>query len=341
MPSQVPLSLPRGLVSPADGPMLVTGAAGFIGSHIAETLVQAGVAVRVLDNLSTGKLEHMASFKDKVEFLQGDLRSIEDCRRAVSGVKAVIHQAALRSVPKSVDNPIDSHESNSTGTLNLLWAAKEAKVGRVVYASSSSVYGDSKRFPQKETDLPAPLSPYAASKLAGEHYCVLFAKTYGLPTVSLRYFNVFGPRQDPESLYSAVIPRFMEQAWRGEPLELHWDGKQSRDFTHIRNIVFANFLALKTEKGVGRAYNIANGCSYSLNDLIRVIEKVVGRRLERKRHPKRAGDVRKTYADISGAKRDLGYKALMGFEDGIVDTWNYFASAYFKGRARPRAASAA
>ncbi|MDD5629651.1 MAG: NAD-dependent epimerase/dehydratase family protein, partial [Elusimicrobia bacterium] len=196
---------------------LVTGGAGFIGSNIAAELVRRGERVRVLDNLCTGKLEHMASFRQRVEFLRGDIREPADCRRAVKGACYVIHQAALRSVPKSVDNPAVSHESNSTGTLNMLIAAHEAKVKRFVYASSSSVYGNTALFPQREDHLPRPLSPYAAQKLAGEHYAVLFTKTYGLETVSLRYFNVFGPRQDPESLYSAVIPKFMEQAYMGVP----------------------------------------------------------------------------------------------------------------------------
>ena len=318
---------------------LVTGGAGFIGSHITEELVRRGEKVRVLDNMSTGKEEHMASFRDKIEFMRGDLRSSEDCRRAVEGAEVVIHQAAIRSVPKSVDRPTESHDSNSTGTLNLLLAPKAAKVRRVVYASSSSVYGDAKRFPQKEEYRPMPVSPYACSKLAGEQYCIMFTKLYGLETVSLRYFNVFGPRQDPESQYSAVIPKFMEQAYLGLPLEVHWDGKQRRDFTHIKNVVSANLLAAKTKKGVGETYNIANGRTYSLLDLVRVIEKLCGRKLERRHHPMRAGDVRKTFADISRAKKFLGYKPLVGFDDGLAETWEYFTGAYFK--RRPEAEKAA
>ncbi|MDE2236668.1 MAG: NAD-dependent epimerase/dehydratase family protein, partial [Elusimicrobia bacterium] len=216
----------------SDKPLwLVTGGAGFIGSNIAAELVRRGRRVRVLDNLSTGKLEHMASFRGAVEFLRGDIRFPADCRRAVKGASYVIHQAAIRSVPKSVDNPMASHDSNSTGTLNMLLASKEARVKRFVYASSSSAYGDCKRFPQKEEFKPEPVSPYACQKLAGEQYAIMFTKAYGLETVSLRYFNVFGPRQDPESLYSAVIPKFMEQAYLGLPLEVHWDGRQQRDFT--------------------------------------------------------------------------------------------------------------
>ncbi|MBI5630798.1 MAG: GDP-mannose 4,6-dehydratase [Elusimicrobia bacterium] len=313
---------------------LVTGGAGFIGSNIAEELVRRGKKVRILDNLSTGKLEHMAGFKDRVEFMRGDIRAFEDCQRGVAGAAYVIHQAAIRSVPKSVDRPIDSHEANATGTLNMLIAAKEAGVKRFVYASSSSVYGDANRFPQKEEYRPQPVSPYACSKLAGEHYAMLFTKTFGLETVSLRYFNVFGPRQDPESTYSAVIPRFMDQAYRGEPLEVHWDGRQRRDFTHIGNVVAANLLAAAAKKGVGETFNIANGKTYSLLDLIRVIENILGRELELQHFPKRQGDVRKTFADISRARRMLGYKPVMNFEDGLKDTWNYFVNNYFKAKAR-------
>lgn len=313
----------------ADELWLVTGGAGFIGSNIAEELVRRGKKVRILDNFSTGKREHIESFADRVELIEGDIRNLETCRQAVRGAAYVLHQAAIRSVPKSVDKPTESHDSNATGTLNMLIAAKEAKIRRFVYASSSSVYGDAKKFPQRESYKPQPVSPYACQKLMGEHYAIMFTKVYGLETVSLRYFNVFGPRQDPESLYSAVIPRFMEQAYRGEPLEVHWDGKQQRDFTHIANVVAANLLAATSKKGVGETHNIANGKTYSLLDLIRVIEKIVGRKLERNHHPMRQGDVRKTYADISLARKNLGYKPVMNFEDGVKDTWDYFVKSYF------------
>jgi UDP-glucose 4-epimerase len=309
---------------------LVTGGAGFIGSHIAEHLVREGKRVRIVDNFSTGKPEHMASFKDKVEIAEGTITDLDFCRQAVQDADYVIHQAAIRSVPKSVDNPTESHDANATGTLNMLIASKEAGVKRFVYASSSSVYGDAKKFPQKEDYRPQPISPYAASKLTGEYYAILFSKTYGLETVSLRYFNVFGPRQDPESQYSAVIPKFMEQAYLGQPLEVHWDGKQSRDFTHIDNVILANLLAAKTKKGIGEAFNIANGKTYSLLDVIKVIESLVGHKLELKHTPMRKGDVRKTWADISKARRLLAYKPSMNFENGLKDTWNYFLHNYFK-----------
>ncbi|MBI4346652.1 MAG: NAD-dependent epimerase/dehydratase family protein [Elusimicrobia bacterium] len=308
----------------------MTGGAGFIGSNIAEELVRQGKRVRVLDNMSTGKRQHMAGFFDEIEFVQGDIRDLGVCRRAMKDVDYAIHQAAIRSVPKSVDKPTESHEANATGTLHMLIAAREARVKRFVYASTSSAYGDETKFPQKELYKPAPLSPYGASKLCGEHYCILYSKTMGLETVSMRYFNVFGPRQDPESLYSAVIPKFMEQAYQGLPLEVHWDGKQSRDFTHVKNVVAANLLAAKSTKAVGKMVNIANGRSYSLLDIIRVLEQIVGHKLERRHHPKRQGDVRKTWADITQARKLLGYKPVMGFEPGLRDTWNYFVEHYFK-----------
>ncbi|HVE11845.1 MAG TPA: SDR family oxidoreductase [Elusimicrobiota bacterium] len=311
---------------------LVTGAAGFIGSHIAEELARRGKKVRVLDNFSTGKRSHMASFAGKVQLVRGDIRNPAACRRAVKGATYVIHQAAIRSVPKSVDRPTESHDVNATGTLNMLLAARDARVKRFVYASTSSAYGDATRFPQKEEYKPEPVSPYAASKLCGEHYALLFTKSFGLEAVALRYFNVFGPRQDPESLYSAVIPKFMEQAYTGKPLEVHWDGKQTRDFTHIANVVQANLLAATTRDGVGHVFNIANGRTYSLLDVIAALEKIVGGKLERRHSPKRKGDVRKTWADISRARKLLGYKPKMDFDAGIRDTWDYFEKIYFRGR---------
>lgn len=311
---------------------LVTGGAGFIGSHIVETLVKRGEKVRIIDNFSTGKKSHMAAFATKVKVIRGDIQNLATCRRAVKGAKYVIHQAAIRSVPKSMDTPTLSHDANATGTLNMLIAARDARVKRFVYASSSSAYGEAKIFPQKESQKPAPVSPYAASKLCGEHYAILFSKGMGLETVSLRYFNVFGPRQDPESLYSAVIPKFMEQAYLGKPLTVHWDGKQSRDFTHIDNVVQANLKSAKTRTGIGEAFNIANGKTYTLLDVVRVIEKLCGRKLKRIHTPMRKGDVRKTKADISRAKRFLGYKPTVNFERGLRDTWEYFEEFYFKGK---------
>ncbi|MBU2574148.1 MAG: SDR family oxidoreductase [Elusimicrobia bacterium] len=304
---------------------LVTGGAGFIGSNIVEGLLAAGETVRVFDNFSTGKKENLAPFMHKIKLFKGDIRNPAALKKAMKGVAYVSHQAALRSVPKSVDNPVDCNEVNVTGTLNVLMAAKNAGVKRLVYASSSSAYGDSRVFPQVETLQPNPISPYAVAKLAGEHYCMVFARTYRFETVSLRYFNVFGPRQNPESMYSAVIPKFMELAQAGRPLEVHWDGRQSRDFTFVKNVVDANIKAARLPNVAGNVYNIAAGATASLLDIISGLEEILGRKLEKKSLPKRAGDVRKTWADISKAGKELGYKPLVGFKDGLKATWEYFS----------------
>jgi len=303
---------------------LVTGGAGFIGSNIAEELVRRGERVRIFDNFCTGKKERIAPFLKDIELIKGDLRKPADLRRALKGVTYVSHQAALRSVPRSIDNPFDSNDVNVTGTLNLLMEAKKAGVKRVVYASSSSAYGDCKEFPQRETMKTSPLSPYAVSKLAAENYCVVFAKTFGLETVCLRYFNVFGPKQDPESKYSAVIPLFFECGQAGKPLEIHWDGKQSRDFTYVGNVVQANLKAMTAKNVSGEVFNIACGTSHSLLDMVRIIEEILGKKLTKKFLPKRGGDVRKTYADISKARKLLGYNPAVDFEEGLVATWQYF-----------------
>jgi nucleoside-diphosphate-sugar epimerase len=310
---------------------LVTGGAGFIGSHLAEGLVRRGERVRVLDNLSTGRLDKLAAVQGRFQFVKGDITRPADCAKACRGASYVLHQAAIRSVPKSMDRPLPSNEANVTGTLNMLVAARDAGVKRFVYASSSSAYGGCKIYPQREDMRPQPLSPYAVSKLAGEHYAIVWARSFGLETVSLRYFNVFGPRQDPESLYSAVIPKFMEQALAGVPLDVHWDGLQSRDFTHVDNVVAANILAAKAPARVsGEVFNVANNSTHSLLDMIGVIEKIVGRKLPRRHHPMRGGDVRKTWADNRKIRRVLGYKPVKGFEEGLRETWDWFV----KGRGR-------
>ena len=306
---------------------LVTGGAGFIGSHLAEGLVRRGERVRVLDNLSTGRLDKLAAVRGEIEFMKGDITRPADCAKACRGASFVLHEAAIRSVPKSMDRPMPSNEANVTGTLNMLVAARAAKVARFVYASSSSAYGGCKIFPQREDMRPQPLSPYAVSKLAAEHYAIVWARSFGLSTVSLRYFNVFGPRQDPESLYSAVIPKFMEQALAGVPLDVHWDGLQSRDFTHVDNVVSANILAARAPAKVsGEVFNVANNSTHSLLDMIRVIESIVGRKLARRHHPMRGGDVRKTWADNRKIRRVLGYKPVKGFEQGLRETWDWFVS---------------
>ena len=308
---------------------LVTGGAGFIGSNITEELVRRGYAVRVFDNFSTGKKENLTPFLSGIQLIKGDLREPGDLNKAMKGVSYVLHQAAFRSVPKSVDNPRAANDNNATGTLNALMAAKEAGVKRFVYAATSSAYGECRIFPQKET-LPAlPISPYAVSKLAGEHYCHVFSKTYGLETVALRYFNVFGPRQNPESLYSAVIPRFMELIIQGKPLEIHWDGRQSRDFTFVSNVVDGNIrAALAPARVSGLTINVATGTNISLLDIVRELEKITGKKIERVFLPKRKGDIRKTYSDISRARRELGYKPLVKFPEGLKLTWEYFRNRF-------------
>jgi UDP-glucose 4-epimerase len=307
---------------------LVTGGAGFIGSNIAEELVKRRHSVRILDNFTTGKPEHIKSFKDKIEVVKGDIREEKDLRKALKGIDYVFHQAALRSVPRSVDDPLSSNEVNITGTLKLLMAARDAKVKRVVYASSSSAYGDSKLIPQKETHTPGPISPYAVSKLAAEYYCLMFAKTFGLETVALRYFNVFGPRQDPESKYSAVIPKFIESALKKEPIIIHGDGKQSRDFSYITNVVQANILAATTPGVSGQMFNIACNESNSVLDIAKGIEKIMGEKLTIEHTPPRAGDVRKTCADISKARKLLKYKPEIKFKQGLEKTFVWFKEYY-------------
>jgi len=307
---------------------LITGGAGFIGSNIAEELVKRGEKVRIFDNFSAGKKEHIEGFVKDIEVVKGDLRNPSDLKKALKGVTYVCHQAAIRSVPRSMDEPQETNENNVTGTLNLLVEAKKAGVKRLVYASSSSAYGECKVFPEKENFTPSPVSPYAVSKLTAEYYCVVWAKNFGLETVSLRYFNVFGPRQDPESKYSAVIPKFMELAKKGKPLPVHWDGKQSRDFTFVSNIVQANIKGALTEGVSGHVYNIGCGTSHSMLDLIKGIEKIIGHKLEKEFLPKRAGDVRKTFADISLAKRELKYKPEFQLQEGLEQTWQYFVDKF-------------
>jgi UDP-glucose 4-epimerase len=306
---------------------LVTGGAGFIGSHVVDALVGRGDRVRVLDDFSTGRCEHLAA-QAGVEVIEGDLRDAAVVRRAVAGVDGVFHQAALRSVPRSVDDPLSSNQVNVTGTLVLLLACRDAGVKRVVYASSSSVYGDDPTLPKVETLPTRPISPYAVSKLAAEHYCQTFARLYGLETVSLRYFNVFGPRQDPESKYSAVIPRFLQLALQHEPLEIHGDGEQSRDFTYIDNVVQGNLKAMETPGVSGEVFNIACGTRHSLLAIADAIGAFLGRDLPRTHTPPRAGDVRHTLADISKAERLLGYRPEVDFATGIRQTCEYFVKRF-------------
>jgi nucleoside-diphosphate-sugar epimerase len=306
---------------------LVTGGAGFIGSNVAEALVRRGDRVRVFDNFCTGKRENLAA-AGHVELVEGDLRNPDDVRRAVGGVEGVFHQAALRSVPRSVDDPTSTNDVNVGGTLNLLMACREAGVRRVVYASSSSAYGDDPTLPKVETLASNPISPYAVAKLAAEHYCRTFARLYGLETVSLRYFNVFGPRQDPDSKYSAVIPRFLEQGLKHEPLEVHGDGLQSRDFTYIDNVVHGNLLAMDAPGVSGEVFNLACGSQHTLLAIADAIGKFLGRTLERQHVASRAGDVRHTKADIAKAQRLLGFEPLVHFDEGMQRTCEYFVTRF-------------
>ena len=301
---------------------LVTGGAGFIGSNLVDALVGRGDRVRVLDDFSTGRRENLTA-RD-VEVVEGDLRDAVVVRRAVAGVHGVFHQAALRSVPRSVDDPLSSNQVNVTGTLVLLLACRDAGVRRVVYASSSSVYGDDPALPKVETLPTRPISPYAISKLAAEHYCQTFARLYGLETVSLRYFNVFGPRQNPESKYSAVIPRFLAQALAGEPLEVHGDGEQSRDFTYIDNVVDANLAAASAPAAAGEAFNVGCGNRVSLLEIIGRLEKILGHPVARRHTPARAGDVPHTQADVSKAEKLMGYVPQVDFDEGFRRTVDYF-----------------
>ncbi|HIE09067.1 MAG TPA: SDR family oxidoreductase [Armatimonadetes bacterium] len=303
---------------------LVTGGAGFIGSHIVERLVRLGKKVRVVDNLSTGRLENIAHLLDEIEFIEGDICDPDLVREAMEGVEFVLHQAAIPSVPRSVENPLSTHEANVTGTVNVLVAAKEAGVKRVVYASSSSVYGDQPELPKRENQPPAPKSPYAASKLAGEYYCLAFCHVYGLDVVCLRYFNVFGPRQDPDSPYAAVVPKFISAFIKGEPPTIHGDGEQTRDFTFVQNVVDANLLALKAEGAKGEVFNIASGKAVSVNRLARLIRELIGAvEVEPTYGPPRPGDIRHSWADISKAERILGYKPRWSLKEGLKATINW------------------
>ncbi|MBC8872981.1 MAG: SDR family oxidoreductase [Planctomycetes bacterium] len=309
---------------------LVTGGAGFIGSHIAEALVQRGDAVRVLDNLSTGNRENLAGIEDRIEFIEGDVNDGTAVDETVKGVESVFHQAALASVPLSVERPLDSHAACATGTLCLLDAARRAGVRRVVYAASSSAYGDQPHASLRETDPPGPLSPYAAAKLAGEHYCQAFYHSYGLETVGLRYFNVFGPRQDPDSPYSAVIPLFLTAMLKGERPTIFGDGLQTRDFAFVGNVVDANLLAAEAKGVEGRTLNLANGRSTDLLTLLAVLNKLLELDVRPIHEPPRAGDVRDSLADISLARRLLGYEPRVGFEEGLRRSIDYYQSLVAK-----------
>jgi UDP-glucose 4-epimerase len=309
------------------GIFLVTGGAGFIGSHLTARLLADGARVRVLDNFDTGSLANLPfpeSYASTLEILRGDIRDLPTLERAAAGVSAIFHQAAMRSVPRSVVDPLGANDNNVTGTLHVFEAARRAGVRRVVYASSSSAYGDRPELPKREDQTTAPVSPYAVSKVAGEQYAHVWTRLYGVETVGLRYFNVFGPRQDPASEYAAVVPKFILLALSGQPLEIHGNGRQSRDFTYIDNIVDANLLAACAPDVGGEVFNVGCGDRISLLDMVARLEKILGRPLERHHTPSRAGDVLHTQADVSKAKQLLGYTPLVGFDEGLASTVEYF-----------------
>jgi len=309
---------------------LVTGGAGFIGSNIVEELLRRNQKVRILDNFSTGKRENIARVKeifenenrnnlDKLDVVEGDIRSYHIVREAIEGVDFILHQAALPSVPRSVKDPLTSNEVNVVGTLNILNAAKETKVKRIVYASSSSVYGDLEVLPKTEDMLPKPLSPYAVSKLAGEKYCQVFTSLYGLETIVLRYFNVFGPRQDPNSQYSAVIPKFIKMIKDGKPPTVFGDGEQSRDFTYVRNVVEANLLACKknTEDLSGEVFNAAFGKRITINELVNSINNILETEIQPNYADPRAGDVKHSLSNIGKIRQLLDYEPEIDFNEGL------------------------
>ncbi len=305
---------------------LVTGGGGFIGSNLVRALLDEGYSVRVLDNFSTGHLSNLADLD--VELVEGDLRSYERVATATRGVDLVFHQAALPSVPRSIQDPISTSEVNVGGTLNVLLAARDQAVQRVVAASSSSVYGDAPGMPRQETQRTQPLSPYAVSKLAAEQYCLAAHRVYGIETVVLRYFNVFGEYQDPLSGYAAVIPKFIHQLLRGETITVNGDGGTSRDFTYIENVVRANLLAASTSHGVGRAMNVAMGGSITLNELVSNLCDLLEVSAEPSYGPPRPGDVRESMADITLAQELLGYRPEIDFVTGLKRTVDWISERW-------------
>jgi len=303
---------------------LVTGGAGFIGSAIARALVKRGDKVRILDDFSSGKRENLADLTGSIELVEGSILDNRTLAHAIQGVNVVFHEAAIPSVPKSMAEPLENHEANATGTLKVLHAAKQAGVERLVYAASSAAYGSDPRLPKVETMTTGPISPYGGSKLAGEIYCQVYAEAYGLPTVCLRYFNVFGPRQDPQSEYAAVIPKFITKALAGGTPVIFGDGTQSRDFCFIDNVVEANLKAAAAPGVSGRMYNVACGVATTLDEVVKVIGEILGKRIEPRHDPERAGDIKHSVADISAARAELGYTAAVSFAEGMRRTVDWY-----------------
>ena len=311
--------------------ILVTGGAGFIGSHIVEELVKRGDTVRVLDNFATGKRENLTPFAGKIEMVEGDLRDFDTVKKAVQGMEYILHEGALPSVPRSIADPVMSNDVNVKGTLHILVAARDEKIKRVVYASSSSVYGEAKARVKKESMPPSPLSPYATSKLAAETYCRIFYAIYGLETVVLRYFNVFGPRQDPLSQYSAAIPKFITLMMDGKQPTIFGDGKQSRDFTYVHNVVQANLSAMIAPGAAGKICNIACHRTIRLNRMIELLNEFLETAIAPIHTAPRTGDIKFSLADISNARKYLNYSPMVSFEEGLRSTVEYFKKLKVEG----------
>ncbi|HXQ28578.1 MAG TPA: SDR family oxidoreductase [Gemmatimonadales bacterium] len=301
---------------------LVTGGAGFIGSHLVEHLLSAGDHVVVLDDFSSGTWANVGPFRDRIDLIEGSITDLETCRAATQGVDVVLHQAAIASVIRSVEEPLATHAVNVTGTINVMLAARDGKVRRIVFASSTAVYGDVRELPVREDMLPSPLSPYAATKLAVEDYCQAFGATYGLETVVLRYFNVFGPRQDPNSQYAAAIPKFIVAALAGDAPTIFGDGEQTRDFVFVGDVVQANLLASRAPAAqvAGRVFNIGTGRAVTVNELWRRIQEIVRIELPPRHAEPRAGEIKHSYASIERARRCLGYAPAVDFEEGLLRT---------------------
>lgn len=310
--------------------VLVTGGAGFIGSNLADELIKQGAKVSIIDNFVTGFRENLDEIGGDFEFIEGDLNDDAKLKSALEGVEIVFHQAALPSVPRSVENPVDTHEACVNATFNLLLKAKDSGVKRVIYAASSSAYGDQPTLPKVETMRPEPLSPYAGAKLMGEYYCQVFSRVYGLESIALRYFNVFGPRQNPSSQYSGVISRFVDALMGEKTPVIYGDGEASRDFTYIANVVNANIKAAQTTKGIGEVMNCANGERISLNELLNVLKNITGKQnVNASYEPERKGDVKHSQADNRRAVECFGYEKLVGLEEGLVKTIDWWKQSRF------------
>jgi nucleoside-diphosphate-sugar epimerase len=314
---------------------LVTGGAGFIGSNLAEELIKQGAKVSILDNLVTGFRENLDEIAGDFDFIEGDLNDDSAVKKAIDGAEIVFHQAALPSVPRSVEDPAETHQACVNGTFNLLLKAKDAGVRRLIYAASSSAYGDQPTLPKVEIMRPEPLSPYAAAKLMGEYYCSVFSQVYGLETISLRYFNVFGPRQNPSSMYSGVISRFIDALLKNSTPVIYGDGEQSRDFTYIANVVDANIKAATSDKGIGQVINVANGERISLNELLEVLKKITGKLdVSADYQTERKGDVKHSQADNRKAIELIGYEKLVDLEEGLRKTIDWWESSRFAANAK-------